>query len=120
MDEDKLREQMIIGSMKTDYKIWLSLGRKPIMGAGRYKMLKAISRTHSLKETARLLNISYRTCQEYIKRMEERVGAEVVHTERGGINAGGRTDLTELGRAMVKKFESIKAKVMIDDKRQIR
>jgi len=120
MDEEKLREQMIIANLKTDYKIWLSLGSKPLMGAGRYKMLKAISRTHSLKETARLLNISYRTCQEYIKRMEERVGSEVVHTQRGGINAGGRADLTELGRAMVKKFETIKAKVIIDDKRQIR
>ena len=106
-----------LAHMKPGYKFWLRIGSKPIMGAGRYKILKTISRTHSIKETAELLNISYRSCQNYIKKMEDRLGVEVVHTDRGGLHGGGSAELTEFGCALVKKFESIKFKVVCDDKR---
>ena len=110
-------QKKILTHMKPGYKFWLRIGQKPIMGAGRYKILKTISRTHSIKETSELLNLSYRSCQNYIKKMEERLGAEIVHTERGGLNGGGNSEITPLGKALIKKFESIKFKVICDDKR---
>ncbi len=112
MDQNK-----ILPHIKPGYKFWLRIGQKPIMGAGRYRILKTISRTHSIKETAELLNISYRSCQNYIKKMEGRMGAEIVHTERGGLKGGGSAELTELGKTLIKKFESIRFKVICDDKR---
>lgn len=110
-------QKKILTHMKPGYKFWLRIGQKSIMGAGRYKILKTISRTHSIKETSKLLNLSYRSCQNYIKKMEDRLGTEIVHTERGGINGGGSAELTPFGKSLVKKFESIKFKVICDDKR---
>ncbi|MFH1431640.1 MAG: LysR family transcriptional regulator [archaeon] len=110
-------DSALLAEMKPGYKFWLRIGPKPIMGGGRYKVLKTISRTHSIKEAAKLLNISYRACQNYIKTMEERLEKEVVHTERGGLNGGGSAELTPFGKALVRKFESIKFKVVCDDKR---
>ncbi len=109
----------LLTHIKPRCKVWLSIGPKPVMGAGRYKILKTISKTHSIKETARLLNISYRSCQNYIKKMEERLDTEIVCTERGGINGGGSAHLTPFGRTLIKKYESIKVKVELNAKRQV-
>lgn len=117
MEDKKKINSAVIAQIKPGYKFWLKIRSKPVMGAGKYKVLKTISRTHSIKESAKLLNISYRACQNYIKTMEERLGAEIVHTERGGLHGGGSAEITEFGRELLKKFESIKFKVVCDDKR---
>ncbi len=109
-------DRALLTHIKPNYKIWLTIGQKPIMGAGRYKILKTISKTNSIKETAKLINISYRACQNYIKKMEERLGTEIVCTERGGINGGGSAHLTTFGRSLIKKYESIKVKVELNAK----
>ncbi len=114
--DKKKYNRALLTHIKPRYKVWLSIASKPVMGAGRYKILKTISKTHSIKETARLLNISYRSCQNYIKKMEERLDTEIVCTERGGINGGGSAHLTAFGRSLIKKYESIKVKVELNAK----
>ncbi len=119
IDDQGKYDRALLTHIKPDYKIWLAIGQKPIMGAGRYKILKTISKTNSIKETAKLINISYRACQNYIKKMEDRLGTEIVHTERGGIAGGGSAHLTTFGRSLIKKYESIKVKVELNAKRQV-
>ncbi|MFH1916140.1 MAG: LysR family transcriptional regulator [Nanoarchaeota archaeon] len=86
-------------------KVWLEHKNMPLMGRGRYEILKCIDTTHSIKETAKHLHITEKTIQNYITKMENRLGKRITISYRGGRIGGGYSQLTPTGRQLLELFE---------------
>jgi molybdate transport repressor ModE-like protein len=94
-----------------DYKIWLVYKGKPLIGKGRYLLLKNIEQTNSLKESAERLGLSYKAAYNYIRKIEKRLGGKIVQGHRGGKGAGGYTELTLLGKELMKRYADMVEKI---------
>lgn len=84
-------------------KLWLERKGEPIAGEGRIKLLEAIEEEGSLNKAAESMNMSYRHAWGVIKKLEKRLGFEIVKSLKGG-KGGGGTFLTEKGREIVRKY----------------
>lgn len=89
--------------LETRTKVWLTEDGKPIIGAGKVKLLKAIDEERSLRKACSKLGISYKHAWTIMKKMNERVGHEVVTTVRGGKGQG--TFLTDYGKQLINDYE---------------
>jgi molybdate transport system regulatory protein len=89
--------------METKTKVWLAEDGKPIIGAGKVALLKAIDEERSLRKACEKLDISYKHAWNVLNKMSERLGKDVVTTIRGGKNQG--TFLTEEGRRLISEYE---------------
>ncbi|NPB07783.1 MAG: LysR family transcriptional regulator [Aquificae bacterium] len=88
--------------MKLKYKIWFEKDGQAVITDLKYKILKEIDRTKSVKKAAERLGISYKKALGHIKAMEERLKVRVVERKRGK----GAT-LTEAGKDLVEKYEEV-------------
>lgn len=86
-------------------KIWLEYDGMPIMGQGRYEILKSIDATQSIKKTAKQLHIAEKTIQNYIDKIEGRIRKKITVSSRGGRIGGGHTQLTQTGKHLLELFE---------------
>jgi molybdate transport system regulatory protein len=86
-------------------KIWLEHEGKPLLGRGRYLLLRNIRDTSSLKKSSEMLGVSYKTAQNYIGRIEVNLGMKIIKSTKGGINAGGSTVLNKTGMMLIRKYE---------------
>ncbi|NPE28373.1 molybdenum-dependent transcriptional regulator [Methanococcoides sp. SA1] len=100
---------MLFLEMRT--KVWLTEDGKPIIGAGKVKLLKAIDEERSLRKACSKLDISYKHAWLILKKMNERVGHEVVTTVRGGKGQG--TFLTDYGKQLISEYEESRSFVDI-------
>ncbi len=85
-------------------KLILRVEGRPVVGPGRYRLLKAVDEEGTLKGAAERVGWSYEYARRSVKAIEEVVGKPVVVTERGG-SGGGRAVLTETGRMLVREYE---------------
>jgi len=92
--------------VKAKTKLWFTEDGKPVMGAGKASLLKAIDEERSLRKACEKLGISYKHAWLMLKKMNERLEEPAVITVRGGKNQG--TFLTELGRKMLAEYETSK------------
>ncbi len=90
--------------MKAKTKLWFTEDGKPVMGAGKASLLKAIDEERSLRKACEKLGISYKHAWLMLKKMNERLEDPAVLTVRGGKNQG--TFLTEVGRKMLAEYET--------------
>ena len=90
-----------------NYKIWLEHKGKPILGKGRYMLLKSIDSTRSLKKSSKAVGICEKTAYNYIKRMEKRMGKKIIISHKGGKTGGGSTELTPTGKMLIREFERV-------------
>ena len=97
--------------IKANYKVWLEYNKKPLLGKGRYTLLKTINKTSSLKKSAKKIGISYKTAYNYIKKIENRLSKKIIISHKGGKNAGGYTKLAPLGKELIKKYEDAIKKI---------
>ena len=97
--------------LKANYKIWLEYNKKPLLGKGRYNLLKTINKTNSLKRSVDILKINYKTAFNHIRKIEERLGKRIIDTHKGGKDAGGYTRLTPLGKELVTRYEEIISRI---------
>lgn len=88
-----------------NYKIWLEYNKKPLLGKGRYELLKNINKTNSLKLSALKIGISNKTAYNYIKKIETNLGKKVINSYKGGKDAGGYTKLNSTGLELIEKYE---------------
>ena len=98
-------------NIKYNYKLWLEYKGKPLVGKGRYRLLKAIGRLNSLKKAARFVGIANKTAYNYIKKIEKRLDKKIIESHKGGRNAGGYTKLNSLGKELIKRFEEVERKL---------
>jgi molybdate transport system regulatory protein len=88
--------------MEIKFKVWLEEKGKTILSFGKYRLLKEIERTGSIKRAAENLNIPYKKAHSYIKLIEERIGKKIFTRERG---VG--TKLTPEGKRLIETYERI-------------
>ncbi|HID66176.1 MAG TPA: LysR family transcriptional regulator [Aquificaceae bacterium] len=89
--------------MKLKYKIWFEKDGEPVLTELKYRILKGVKETGSIKETSKRLEISYKKTLEHLKAMESRLGYKVVIRERGK-----GAELTEKGEKLLRKYEEAK------------
>jgi len=84
-------------------KVWLEKDGVPVLGGGRAELLEKIDEEGSIRKAAEKLGMSYRHAWGIIKKINRAWGREVVRSTRGG-KKGGKTTLTEGGRALLKEY----------------
>lgn len=93
-----------------NYKIWLETGEgENVFGDGKYRLLKAIDETGSLKAAMERLGLTYRKTWDNLKKIEQTLGFPVIESTRGGVE-GGASTLTKEGKALVHAFEKFHKK----------
>src|SRR5262249_853850 len=78
------------------------------LGPGMVRLLEGIERENSLRGAARSLNMSYRKAWGLIQDMHATFQVPVVKAEAGGL-AGGCSQLTDLGRNLVRLYRRIES-----------
>ena len=101
----------VVKSINYDYKIWLTYDGKPLIGEGRYLLLKNIKKTNSLKKSAQNVGLCYKTAYNYINKIENRLSEKIIISHKGGKEAGGYTNLTLLGKELIKRYEEAIEKI---------
>ncbi|HHJ63883.1 MAG TPA: LysR family transcriptional regulator [Aquifex aeolicus] len=88
--------------MRIRFRVWLEKEGEPIISEGKYRLLREIERTGSIKEAARRLGLSYKKAHSQIRTIEERLGLEVVERRRrrGAV-------LTDAGREILSEYERV-------------
>ncbi len=89
--------------MEAKTKVWLAEDGKPIIGAGKVELLKAIDEERSLLKACEKMDISYKHAWNVLNKISERLGKDVVTTVRGGKSQG--TFLTDEGRKLISEYE---------------
>jgi molybdate transport system regulatory protein len=85
-------------------KIWVEVLRRPVLGPGRYELLRALDEQGSISGAARVLKITYRKAWGQIKFMEEQLGLPLVVKLTGGTGGGGAR-LTAEARDLLIKYD---------------
>lgn len=79
-----------------------------ILGEGRARILELIDRTGSISDAAKEMKMSYRHAWGVVKQIERALGEPVVCTHRGGERGGG-TELSDVGKELLKTYYELKS-----------
>ena len=90
--------------MEIESHIWISINSQPIMGRGRYHLLKHIIETGSLSKACAAMKLSYKKGWKLVDSMNSNADELVVKTKAGGKNGGGTT-VTDYGINLMSLFE---------------
>jgi molybdate transport repressor ModE-like protein len=102
--ESKFKERM--ESVRLHYKIWMADDKEHgILGDGKWKMLKLIEEKGSMKAACDELGYTYRRTWGNLKKIEKFFGFPLLEKHRGGAD-GGRTELSEEGKRLVRAFDA--------------
>lgn len=85
-------------------KHWLNIQDKPLFGEGRMDLLRAVRDTGSILQAAETTGIQYKRAWVLLRNAEERLGAKLLFTDRGGTGGGG-TRLTPLACRLLDIWE---------------
>jgi 8-oxo-dGTP diphosphatase len=91
-------------------KNWIEKDGKVIMGEGRAELLKHIVEFGSLTRAAEEMGMSYRHAWGIVQEINDAIGEEIIHSERGGAE-GGATELTDEGKKLLEDFEKMNGTV---------
>lgn len=90
--------------LSPNLKLWLEKEEDPTVGEGRIELLQAIQSERSINKAAESMDMSYRHAWGIIKKLEERLGYDIVKTIRGG-KGGGGTLLTQEGKELIERYD---------------
>ena len=97
--------------LRARFKLWLSTRDiEGVFGDGKWRLLKAIESTGSLRAASESLTISYRKAWGDLKKAQDALNIALVKKQRGGI-LGGRTALTEQGKKWVKAYTRFRSDI---------
>ncbi|MEN8208633.1 MAG: molybdopterin-guanine dinucleotide biosynthesis protein MobB [Candidatus Fermentibacteria bacterium] len=85
-------------------KHWLNLHGEPLFGEGRMDLLKAVRETGSILQAAKKTGIQYKRAWVLLHDAEQRLGARLLFSGRGGVGGGG-TSITPLAEALLHIWE---------------
>jgi len=86
--------------MEIKFKVWFEEDGETVLSLGKYKLIKEIKKTGSIKRAAENLGIPYKKAHSYIKLIENRTGKKIFTRERG---VG--TKLTSEGLKLLETYE---------------
>lgn len=91
------------------YKARLKIFRNGTsFGPGTAELMELIEETDSLSESCLRMGMAYSKGWKILKRAEDDLGIQLIVSRRGG-NSGGRTSLTEQGRAFLVAYRKMEA-----------
>lgn len=93
--------------VKPNFKLWLEVDGRPIIGDGRAELLQEINKAGSLSKAAKNLGISYRHAHDLVDNLNDRCGVPIIETTIGGSDGGGMR-VTEYGMKLVSEFALLK------------
>jgi len=103
--------------LRLDYKFWIETENGvSLLGEGKWKLLKAIRETGSLKAAVDQMGYTYRQTWEKLNNIEEKLGFKLIERSRGGAK-GGETVLTRKGEKIVQFFDKLYGEVDNDIQR---
>ena len=103
--------QVIYMKVNANFKLWLEVDGRPIIGDGRAELLEEINKAGSLSKAAKNLGISYRHAHDLVDNLNERCGIPIIETTIGGTDGGGMR-VTEYGMKLVNQFNLLKKDIM--------
>lgn len=93
------------------FKLWVAHGdTESIFGGGKWRLLRAIDNTGSLKAATETLGISYRKAWGDLKQAEKSLGIKFIEKHRGGPD-GGETRLTPTGKKWLTEYDRFHAAI---------
>ncbi len=97
-------------------KIWIEddKGGK-VFGAGQLKILETIDNEGSISAAAKKMKMGYRSMWGKLKKIEQRLGKQVLIRKKGGIS-GGASILTSEAKILLEKFRHLQQKINLDAK----
>ena len=102
---------MSVAHLHPRFKLWLSsASAEGAFGDGKWRLLKAIDQTGSLRAASGSLGISYRKAWGDLKKAEKALGVKLIRKHRGG-RGGGDTSLTDAGRQWVAAYTRFRSEV---------
>jgi len=93
--------------LKSNYKLWFERDGEYIFGPGACAILKAIHEEGTITKGAQVLGMSYRYAWGVIKKIEKKLGIQLVETYKGGTVGGGGARVTEAGLRLVETFSKL-------------
>jgi len=87
-------------------RIWIEQDGEVLLGFGRIQLLKKIEETASISAAAKAMQMSYKKAWKLINAMNTAADEPLVVTNTGGKDGGG-TFLTDYGKQMITKFETL-------------
>ncbi|HBQ44499.1 MAG TPA: ModE family transcriptional regulator [Thiomicrospira sp.] len=90
-------------------RFWLT-GNDNYIGIGRITLLENIEKLGSMNAAAKEMKMSYKKAWKLVDEMNRTYDVPLVIKVQGG-KAGGGTQLTDNGRAVIKKFRSLEVKL---------
>jgi molybdate transport system regulatory protein len=103
------KEVWVVSCLKVNanFKLWLEVGGRPIIGDGRAELLEEINKVGSLSKAAKNLGISYRHAHDLVDNLNDRCGVPIIETSIGGSDGGGMR-VTDYGMKLVNEFALLK------------
>lgn len=92
---------------KLSYKVSVHCNNQTLLDQNGVKILETINLTHSLSETAKNLNVSYRYVYNYLRRIQNLLKQPAVETFKGGKDGGGGAKLTKLGENLLNEYYQV-------------
>lgn len=103
----RLIEEHDLARLRPDFRFRL-MREKAFYGPGTHQLLRLTEETGSLLEACRHMGISYSKGRKIIATTEQQLGYPVIESQQGG-RTGGRSALTEQGRALVRGYNGFYA-----------
>jgi molybdate transport system regulatory protein len=73
----------------------------------KFMLLKGIKEHSSITKASKEIGIPYRTALKYIEILEDELNSTVVATKRGGKGGGGSSQLTSIGKMIIKEYTKL-------------
>jgi molybdate transport system regulatory protein len=102
--------------LEVRFRLRITKGEEIALGPGKTDLLEAIAKTGSLTSAAKSLGMSYRRAWLLVDTMNQCFREPVVKTVSGGAH-GGSTELTEVGREIVRRYRHAEAVALSGGKR---
>jgi molybdate transport system regulatory protein len=97
-------------------KIWIEDDQGgTVFGAGQLKILETIDNVGSISAAAKKMEMGYRSMWGKLKKIEQRLGKQVLIRKKGG-SSGGASVLTPDAKILVEKFKRLQQKINLDAK----
>jgi molybdate transport system regulatory protein len=93
----------LAGHVHPNLKGWLSWDGSFLVGPRYIRLLEGIERTGTLRGGCDATGLSYRTCMNRVRRMEQTLGVAMIETRRGGAERGG-AELTPAAHQLVRVY----------------
>lgn len=104
----KLKDSGRHKRIKSHFRIYL--GAEIAMGPGKAELLRHISETGSISESARHMEMSYNRAWLLVRTMNRCFKEPLVMASRGGEKHGG-AELTKMGRKVLDLYQQLESRV---------